>query len=42
MVATAWRAGLLASPDPGGTAVTPVTAVSKTFLVAKVFAGYNT
>src|SRR5260221_14378387 len=23
---TAWRAGLMASPDPGGTAVTPVTA----------------
>jgi hypothetical protein len=26
MVATVWRAGLMASPDPGGTAVTSVTA----------------
>ena len=26
MAATAWRAGLLASPDPGSTAVTSVTA----------------
>jgi len=42
MVATAWRAGLPASPDPGSIAVTLVTAGSKTFLVAKAFAGYNT